>query len=39
MGQTITSEDMSLEEKLRAIAEAIKALDTGNKEIICEGCS
>lgn len=39
MGQSIVSDDMSLEEKLKAIAEAIGALDGGNKELICEGCS
>ena len=38
MGQSIVSDDMSLEEKLKAIAEAIGALDGGNKELICEGC-
>lgn len=39
MGQTITSDDMTLEQKLQAIAEAIKALDGGNNELICEECS
>ena len=39
MGQSITSEDMTLEEKLKAIAEAIKALDGGINELICEGCN
>lgn len=39
MGQTITSEGMTLEEKLKAIAEAIKQLDGGNNELICEGCN
>ena len=39
MGQSITSDDMSLEQKLNAIAEAIKSLDGGNKELICEGCN
>lgn len=38
MGQAITSGDMTLEQKLQAIAEAIKALDGGNNELICEGC-
>lgn len=37
MGQTITSDTMSLQEKLAAIAEAIKQLDDNN-EIICEEC-
>ncbi len=39
MGQTITSVDMTLEEKLKAIAEAIRLIDGANNEIICEGCS
>ena len=39
MGQTIISGNMSLEEKLNAIAAAIKALDGGNKELICEECA
>lgn len=38
MGQVITSDTMSLQEKLAAIAEAIKQLEGSNNEIICEGC-
>lgn len=38
MGQVITSDTMSLQEKLAAIAEAIKQLEGNNNEIICEGC-
>lgn len=38
MGQTITSADMTLEQKLAAIAEAIKAVETNTNELICEGC-
>lgn len=38
MGQAITSDTMSLQEKLAAIAEAIKQLESNNNEIICEGC-
>ena len=37
MGQAIISDDMSLQEKLAAIAEAIRQLENHN-EIICEGC-
>ena len=38
MGQVITSDTMSLQEKLAAIAEAIKQLEGNNNEIICEEC-
>jgi hypothetical protein len=38
MGQVITSDTMSLQEKLAAIAEAIKQLEGNTNEIICEGC-
>ncbi len=37
MGQSIINNSMSLQEKLAAIAQAIKQLES-NSEIICEGC-
>lgn len=37
MGQSIINEDMTLEQKLQAIADAMKALESTN-EVICGGC-
>lgn len=39
MGQTLTSGDMTLEQKLLAIADAIRRIDGDNtNDLICEGC-
>ena len=40
MEQAITEETMTLEQKLQAIAEALKRLDGGNtNDSTCEGCA
>lgn len=39
MGQTITSADMTLEQKLQAIADAIRALESTNTNtVLCGEC-
>ncbi len=39
MEQTLTGGDMTLEQKLQAITEALRRLDGDNtNDLICEGC-